>query len=73
MTYTMLPITLKYITLQMILLYSSKSLKGINKKIKFDLKNIVHLPKANKISLNTGKTEIILFRTKKIKIKKHEF
>ena len=72
MTYTMLPITLKYITLQMILLYSSKSLNGINKKIKFDLKNIVHLPKANK-TLNTGKTEIILFRTKKIKIKKHEF
>ena len=47
------------------LLYSSKSLKDINKKINFDLKNIVHWLRANKISLNTSKTEIILFRTKK--------
>ena len=47
------------------LLYSSKSLKNINKKINFDLKNSVHWLRAHKISLNTGKTEIILFRTKK--------
>ena len=42
-----------------------------NKKINFDLKNIVHCLIANKISLNTGKTEIILFRTKTIEIKNH--
>ena len=53
------------------LLCSSKSLKEINKKINFDLKNIVHWLKTNKISLNTNKTEIILFKTKKIDIKKH--
>ena len=53
------------------LLYSSKSLKDINKKINFDLKNIVHWLRANKISLNTSKTEIILFRTKKNRYRKN--
>ena len=54
------------------LLYSSKPLKNINKRINFDLNNIVHWLRANKISLNTSKTEIILFRTKKkIDIKEH--
>ena len=53
------------------MLYSSKSLKDINKKINFDLKNIAHWLRASKISLNTGETEIILFRTKKIEIKIH--
>ena len=47
------------------LLYSSKSLKDINRTINFELKNIVYWLRANKISLNTEKTEIILFRTKK--------
>ena len=47
------------------LLYSNKSLKDVNKKINFDLKNIAHWIRANNIPLNTGKTEIILFRTKK--------
>ena len=37
------------------LLYSSKSLKDINKKVNFELKNIVHWLKANKVSLNTIK------------------
>ena len=56
------------------LLYSSKSLKDINKKINFDLKNIVHWLRANKISSNTSKTEIILFRTKKKRYQKtYEF
>ena len=36
------------------LLYSSKSLKDINQKINFELKNIVHWLRANKISLNTN-------------------
>ena len=53
------------------LLYLSKSLKGINQKINFELKNIVHWLRANKISLNTKKTEIILFRAQKTEIKKN--
>ena len=53
------------------LLYLSKSLKDINKKINFDFKNIVHWFRANKISVSTSKTETILFRTKKIEIKQH--
>ena len=44
------------------LLYSSKSLKDINQKINFELKNIVHWLRANQISLNTKKMEIVLFR-----------
>ena len=47
------------------LFYLRKSLKDVNKKINFDLKNIVHWLRANKISLSTSKTEITLFRTKK--------
>ena len=46
------------------LLYSSKSFKDINQKINFELKNIVHWLRANKISLNTKKIEIVLFRYK---------
>ena len=53
------------------LLYSSKSLKDINQKINFELKNIVHWLRANKISLNTKKTEIVLFRAQKTEIKKN--
>ena len=41
------------------LLYSSKSLKVNNQKINFELKNIAHWLRANKISLNTKKTEIV--------------
>ena len=52
------------------LLYASKSLKDINKTINFELKNIVHWLRANKIALNTTKTEIILFRSKSIQITK---
>ena len=51
-------------------LYSSKSLKDINKKTNFDLKNITHWLRANKISLNTGKTEMVLFKTNKIEMEK---
>ena len=52
------------------LLYSSKSLKDINQKINFELKNIVHWLRANKISLDTKKMEIVLFRAWKTIIKK---
>ena len=48
------------------LFYSSNSLKDIEKKVNFDLKNIVQWLRANKISLNTDKTEIILLRAKKV-------
>ena len=45
-------------------LYASKSIKDINRKVNFDLKNIIHWLKASKISLNADKTELILFRSK---------
>ena len=48
-----------------------KTLKNINKKINFDLKKIVEWIRANKILLNIGQTKIMLFRTKKIEIKKY--
>ena len=53
------------------LLYSRKYLKGINQKTNFEMKNIVHCLRANKISLKTKRTEIVLFRTQKIIIKKN--
>ena len=53
------------------MLYSSKSLKGINQKINFELKNIVHWLIANEIPLNNEKTEIVPFRTQKTIIKKN--
>ena len=43
-------------------LYSSKSLKDINKKINHDLKNIVEMLRTNKISLNANKKELVSFR-----------
>ena len=51
-----------FITLLM--LYSSKSPKDINRKINFDLKNIVMWLRANKMLLNADKTELVLFRSK---------
>ena len=53
------------------LLYSSKSLKDINQKISFELKYIVHWLRANKVSLKTKKTEIVLFRAQKTITKKN--
>ena len=47
------------------LLYSSKSLKDINQKINFVLKNIAALVRTIKISLNTKKTETVPFRSQK--------
>ena len=55
-------------------LYISDSLKHINHNINHDLKNIVEWLRANKISLNAGKTELVIFRSKNKKIgKKNEF
>ena len=51
--------------------YSSKSLKDVNQKINFELKNIFYWLRVNKISLNTKKAEILLFRAQKTIIKKN--
>ena len=45
------------------LLLISKSLKKLNKYINHDLANLVQWLRANKISLNTKKTELILFKS----------
>ena len=53
-------------------LVSDKSLKKINKHINHDLKLLNIWLRANKISLNASKTEIVLFRPKsKSSITKH--
>ena len=43
------------------LLYANKSIKDINRKVNFDLQNIIHWLRVNKISLNADKIELILF------------
>ena len=50
------------------LLYGHKYTKKINQIINFEIKKIVHWLRANKISLNSSKTEIIIFKSKKKKI-----
>ena len=56
------------------ILYRNKSLKKINQRINFDLKNIVKWLRANRISLNTNKTEIVLFKSpRKIITRKMNF
>ena len=44
-------------------LYASHSLKHLNKTVNFDLSNLVQWLRANKISLNVNKTEIVVFRS----------
>ena len=46
------------------LLYTSKSLKKINKHINHDIKHLCEWLQSNKISLNASTTEIITFKTK---------
>ena len=53
------------------MLYTSNSLKDINRKINRYLKSIAERLKATKISLNSGKTELVLFRSKDKKITKN--
>ena len=53
------------------LLLIDKSLKKINKCINRDLKCAVDWIRANKLSLNTSKTEIVLFKTRNKIITKH--
>ena len=51
--------------------YSHKSLKKVDKFISHDLSLLVQWLRAYRISLNTSKTEIILFQTKNKKITKN--
>ena len=53
------------------LLYSNMSLKKINKHINQDLLFSSKRLRSNKISLNTSKTEITIFRPKRKTIQKH--
>ena len=52
------------------LLLVDKSLKKINKHVNHDLALITVWLRANKISLSTNKTEIVLFRSKRKTITK---
>ena len=45
------------------ILYASSSLKDINKKINHGLSNLVQWLRANKISPNVSKTEIVIFKS----------
>ena len=53
------------------ILYVSSYLKDINKKINNDLSNLVQWLRANKISLNVSKTEIVIFKSHSKQITKH--
>ena len=53
------------------LLLADKSLKKINKHINRDLKLNVDWTRANKLSLNTSKTEIVIFKLRNKIITKH--
>ena len=47
------------------LLNFNNCVKSINKQVNYDLKNLSNWLKANKISLNIGKTELVLFTSSK--------
>ena len=55
--------TLDILQITLILLYRNKSLRKINQRINFDLRNINEWLRANRIALNTDKTKIIMCRT----------
>ena len=50
--------------------YASSSLNNIDKKINFDLSNLVQEFQANKIALNVNKTDIVIFRSPRKQITK---
>ena len=54
-----------------LLLTNSSLKKKIKRQVKHDLSLICHWLRANKISLNTSKTKIIIFRPRKKQITKH--
>ena len=47
------------------LLNFNSCVKSINKQVNYDLKKLLNWLKANKISLNVGKTELVLFISSK--------
>ena len=53
------------------LILTDKSMKKINKHINRDLKLVVQWIRANKLSLNTSKTELVIFKPKNKIITKH--
>ena len=53
------------------LILTDKSMKKINKHINRDLKLVVQWIRANKLSLNTSKTELVIFKPKNKIISKH--
>ena len=53
------------------ILLVEKSLKKINKHINRDLKLVVEWSRANKLSLNTSKTEPVIFKSRNKTITKH--
>ena len=53
------------------LLLTNSSFKKINRQLNYDFSLICHWLRANKISLNTIKTEIIIYRPRKKQITKH--
>ena len=53
------------------LLITGKSLKKINKYVNHDLRLLCQWLRANKISLNASKTEVIIFKRKNKQIQKH--
>ena len=46
------------------ILHINKSIKKLNKLVNFDLKSLNNWLNANKIALNVGKTELVLFKPK---------
>ena len=53
------------------LLFTNSSLKKLNSSVNLDLKNLCVWLRANKISLNAKKTELILFKNRQKKITKN--
>ena len=53
------------------MLYINNSLKDTNRKVNYDLRYVFEWLRANKISLNSGKTEFILSRSKHKNITKN--
>ena len=53
------------------LILTDRSMKKINKDINRDLKLVVEWIRANRLSLNTSKTELVIFKSKNKIITKH--
>ena len=60
-----------YLIVILILILTEKSMKKTKKHINRDLKLVVQWIRANRLSLNTGKTELVIFKSKNKNITKH--